>query len=138
MLVNPVESPQGREDDTALNGIQLYCMSHLDDKVVATITSTRGSWGRWTGAQFCPSGVIYRFSLKVEQPIVDGDDTAANNIMFQCSDYTMLRGYGEHWGTFGSWSNVCRRGICGIKTRVEGPQGNGDDTALNDVQFRCC
>ncbi|XP_068128164.1 vitelline membrane outer layer protein 1 homolog [Hyperolius riggenbachi] len=133
-----VEPPQGNGDDTALNGVKLYCARRSSRKLKATITSARGSWGTWTSVQWCPSGGLINFSLKVEAPIGDGDDTAANNIMFQCSDYTVLRGYGERWGTFGPWSDICHEGICGIRTKLEAPQGNGDDTALNDVRFLCC
>ncbi|CAI9549537.1 unnamed protein product, partial [Staurois parvus] len=96
-------------------------------------------WGVWTGVQWCPTGNLISFALQVEQPLPgDGDDTAANNIMFQCSDQKILVGNGGAWGTYGQWSDVCRNGICGIRTRVEAPQGSGDDTALNDVKFRCC
>ncbi|XP_068130020.1 vitelline membrane outer layer protein 1 homolog [Hyperolius riggenbachi] len=132
-----VESPQGRGDDTALNAIKLYCAEPYSTTVKATVTSSAGGWGHWTRVQWCPSGDIVSFSLKVEQPI-DGDDTAANNIMFQCSDLTILTGDGGPWGDFGGWSDICYSGVCGIRTRVEGSQGKGDDTSLNDVQLRCC
>ncbi|KAL0163464.1 hypothetical protein M9458_042860, partial [Cirrhinus mrigala] len=47
---------------------------------------------------------------------------------------SVLTGDGTHWGDWGDWSQTCvGKGICGIKTRVEEPQGNGDDTALNDA-----
>ncbi|KAM9312187.1 vitelline membrane outer layer protein 1 homolog [Gastrophryne carolinensis] len=132
-----VEPSQGRGDDTALNGIKLYCAEFGSNYAQATVTSKMGSWGQWSRVQWCPSGDLVSFSLKVEPPI-DGDDTAANNIMFQCSDMKILNGYGGGWGSFGGWSDICDRGICGIRTKVEGPQRKGDDTALNDVQFRCC
>ncbi|XP_077326867.1 vitelline membrane outer layer protein 1 homolog [Lithobates pipiens] len=132
-----VEPHQGRGDDTALNGIQLLCAEPGSEDIKATITSTKGNWGSWTEVQWCPSGDLISFSLKVE-PAIDGDDTAANNIMFQCSCMKILKGDGGSWGDYGTWSEVCYTGICGIKTRVERPQGRGDDTALNDVKFCCC
>lgn len=46
---------------------------------------------------------------------------------------------GMHWG---SWRGVtyCPNNhyVCGINQRVEGRQGNGDDTAVNDLQIYCC
>ncbi|XP_073479124.1 vitelline membrane outer layer protein 1 homolog [Aquarana catesbeiana] len=131
-----VEPPQGDGDDTALNAIKLFCTKSGES--YAEITSTTGRWGSWTGARWCPSGVLISFALQVERPLGNGDDTAANNIMFQCSNNNILTGYGGRWGTFSDWSDFCQSGICGIRTRVEPAQGGGDDTALNDVKFRCC
>ncbi|XP_018429145.1 PREDICTED: vitelline membrane outer layer protein 1 homolog [Nanorana parkeri] len=134
-----VEKPQGPLDDTALNGIELYCSDLTTIFKKGTISSTKGSWGGWTGERWCPSGYLTSFSLRVEQPIGIGDDTAANNIQFRCSDQTILEGNGGVWGGWGSWSGACQLGICGIKTRVEKAQGaDDDDTSLNDVKFECC
>ncbi|XP_077326864.1 vitelline membrane outer layer protein 1 homolog [Lithobates pipiens] len=133
-----VESPQGDGDDTALNAIRLLCTKPGDRTIQAKIMSKEGGWGSWTGVRWCPSGFLISFALQVEPSIGDGDDTAANNIMFQCSDNNILTGNGGSWGTFGDWSKMCRYGICGIRTKVEPSQGKGDDTALNDVVFRCC
>ncbi|MEE6505925.1 hypothetical protein FKM82_007391 [Ascaphus truei] len=132
-----VEGNQRGGDDTALNGIRLHCVSrnNIDENV---IQSAEGSWGSWTSTFWCRNSHLISFSLRVESPQGDGDDTAANNIKFKCSDQRELEGTSTSWGTYGDWSQSCRYGICGIQTKVEPNQGKGDDTALNDVQFFCC
>ncbi|XP_050948892.1 vitelline membrane outer layer protein 1 homolog isoform X2 [Labeo rohita] len=121
-----------------------------------------GGWGTWGNREMCPFGTYAAgFSLKVEGHVGDGDDTALNGIRlhcigllrsyhnyasvqsvvgrFTCSDRSVLTGDGTGWGDWGRWSQSCvGKGICGIKTRVEGSQGSGDDTALNDVRMYCC
>ncbi|XP_050948887.1 vitelline membrane outer layer protein 1-like isoform X2 [Labeo rohita] len=127
-------------DDTALNGIRLHCTKGSSQSYhdYSSVQSDVGSWGRWTDIKWCPSGFLSAFQLRVERSQGNGDDTAANNIKFQCSQGT-LQGDGTGWGDWGDWSQTCEgKGICGISTRIEAPQGRGDDTALNDVIMYCC
>ncbi|KAG8136932.1 hypothetical protein E2320_005481, partial [Naja naja] len=61
-------------DNTAVNGIRLYCN-------VAQKLSLE--WGTWTTQLFCPEGYLVSFSLKVESHQKILDDTAVNNIQFK-------------------------------------------------------
>ncbi|XP_070605818.1 vitelline membrane outer layer protein 1-like [Erythrolamprus reginae] len=131
-----VEDHQGSGDDTALNGIRLNCSDGVN------IQSAVGPWGKWTEYKYCEQNqYLVSFSMRVEPAQGSGDDTAANNIKFTCSDGEVLKGKGRNWGYYDEWSSRCQspsKGICGIRTKVEEEQGSGDDTALNDVQFYCC
>ncbi|XP_053287666.1 vitelline membrane outer layer protein 1 homolog [Pleuronectes platessa] len=134
-----VEPSQGDGDDTAMNGIRLICGKDGDRRLTSTVESHPGFWGDWSLPQYCPSGVLTSFQLRVEAHQGNGDDTAANNIKFRCSSNPVLEGKGLNWGDYGGWSQNCvNGGICGIETKMEERQGRGDDTTLNDVRFRCC
>uniref|UniRef100_A0A8C1V5U3 Vitelline membrane outer layer 1 homolog a n=1 Tax=Cyprinus carpio TaxID=7962 RepID=A0A8C1V5U3_CYPCA len=130
-------------DNKGLTGIRLHCISlsnvlkgSFED--YTSVQSEAGSWGWWTDIKWCPCEFLTAFQLRVESSQLFGDDTAANNIMFRCTQ-EYLYGDGTLWGKWGDWSQMCRgTGICGIKTRIEEPQGSGDDTALNDVRMFCC
>ncbi|XP_010222890.1 PREDICTED: vitelline membrane outer layer protein 1-like [Tinamus guttatus] len=110
-----VESKQGFwlfGDDTALNGIRLLCTDGT------TIESSVGRWGTWTKAQFCTSNKIISFSLRVESQQYLLDDTAANNVIFLCSDGTQLEGHGLSGGQYGPWSESCKSAaVCGLQTK---------------------
>jgi len=140
-----VEGKQGWGDDTALNGIRLYCVRpqdgvyHPGDKYVE---SNPGYWGLWSDVKslkWCPAGFV-AFKLKVEGAQGSGDDTAVNDIKLMCRDGAERGGEGGPWGRWRKWSAHCGLNtvICGLQTAVEKKQGKKDDTGLNDVRFHCC
>ncbi|XP_053374173.1 vitelline membrane outer layer protein 1 homolog [Mercenaria mercenaria] len=146
--------PKRDSDCTALNAIKLLC-EFPDGKDSGEVTSAQGPWGTWVGRVKCTSDVRGRqyltsFALQVEKyQGQNTGDTAANYVKFSCRDrrghqkpQELVKSPGHGiWGTWGAWSASCPQdtAICGIKTKVEKPQGTfGDDTALNDVQFYCC
>ncbi|XP_036395738.1 vitelline membrane outer layer protein 1 homolog [Megalops cyprinoides] len=135
-----VEPNQYGLDDTALNGIRLYCSQPGDRSFLYTIESHTGYFGDWSDPQWCPTGVLTSFQLRVEpHQGIFGDDTAANNIKFRCSSNPTLEGPGLDWGEYGHWSQECSNtGICGIETKMETYQYGLDDSSLNDVLFHCC
>ncbi|XP_028581569.2 vitelline membrane outer layer protein 1-like [Podarcis muralis] len=130
-----VQEMQGlTDDDTSLNGIRLHCSTG------AVVQSTVGPLGKWTKIKECPKGYLVSFVLNVEAPQGPADDTAANNIRFNCGDGTGLEAKSTDFGTYGRWSKRCKAGaICGIQTKVEAYYEHlRDNTALNDVRFFCC
>uniref|UniRef100_A0AAY4CAM7 Uncharacterized protein n=1 Tax=Denticeps clupeoides TaxID=299321 RepID=A0AAY4CAM7_9TELE len=137
-LVLQVERYQGSGDDTSLNGVRLLCQSGTLPYQKTHVESSTGPWGEWTPYRSCSVGRLKAFQLRVEGHQGGGDDTAANNVRFRCSFGQVLEGDGMGWGSWGQWSEECGQGVCGIQTRLESSQGNGDDTALNDMVLLCC
>ncbi|XP_039609720.1 vitelline membrane outer layer protein 1 homolog [Polypterus senegalus] len=131
-----VDDSQGSGDDTGLNGIQLFCKASADSTETHRIESGMGQWGTWTSPKWCKNSFLKAFILKVQQPQGYGDDTAATDIKFICSDDTIAK-KGRVMARWGDQSSACEKGISGIQTKVEPPQGSGDDSALNDVRFFC-
>ncbi|KAG2465288.1 VMO1 protein, partial [Polypterus senegalus] len=120
-----VEAYQVGGDDTALNGIRLYCSRLNDRSILYTVESHTGLFGDWTQTLWCPSGVLKSFQLRVEPYQGILDDTAANNIKFRCSSSPVLEGFGQTFGDYGKWSDECKEGgICGIETKQEPYQAN--------------
>ncbi|XP_058504162.1 vitelline membrane outer layer protein 1 homolog [Solea solea] len=135
-----VESKQYGSDDTALNGVRLICSQDEERSFLYYVESHTGYFGEWSHPQYCPTGVLTAFQIRVEPHRgLFGDDTAANNIKFRCSSNPTLEGPGMDWGEYGYWSEDCTDGgICGIETKMEDYQYALDDSTLNDVRFHCC
>jgi hypothetical protein len=75
-----IEASQGTDDDTAANDSQFSC-----SKLTTISTSNGQTWGNWKPMKRCPpSSAICGFSLKLEDPQDNEDDTAANGAKFDC------------------------------------------------------
>lgn len=138
-----VEPPQGSGDDTALNAVALYCRDR-NGRDVSRISPHDGFWGNWGEGANCPQGqFMVSFVLKVEPGLGGGDDTAANSVAFGCSiksGYIEASGGGQwgSWGEFQGRRQFPGAAICGVRAKIEGKQGSGDDTALNNLEFTWC
>lgn len=134
------QSLGGRKDDTALNGIHLLCGTVSDRGRIHEIRSRTGPWGTRRADRFCANGYVVGARLRIEPPQRSGDDTGGVDAEFRCENGDILSSdYKLGWGNWSSWKTCPpASAICGIKTKVEGNQGSGDDTALNDAEFTCC
>eukprot|EP00727_Mastigamoeba_balamuthi_P013146 m51a1_g8454 hypothetical protein (739) ;mRNA; r:406705-409478 len=139
------EGPQGKGDDTALNGLQMAC-SDLGTGLPGLYRphSSVGPWGTWDQPHSCPSGYyIVGFKVLNEHCCDRKDDTALNRIVFICRSGDRQTAYSPELGktSWGDWSQeyVCPQGqvVTAIQTRLEARQGSGDDTALNGIRMRC-
>ena len=139
-----VENTSVDNDDTAMNAIALYCGDKLGS-LPRRVSPHNGYWGTWGEAVYCASSkFLTHFRLKVEHRLPPGyDDTSVNSISFRCEDGSYL--VGKNGGPFGVWedwnfppNNSRSVAICGVRAKIERPQGEGDDTALNGLEFAYC
>ena len=128
------EPDQHGGDDTALNGIRLFCGPYTNATSKRTMkTSLEGPWGDWLDPEDCGRYPVIGFDMKIEGDQHGGDDTAANELRLFC-----MKGKRYiHAKTWGEWTDplICPKemAVIGFKTRVEGNQRGRDDTALNGV-----
>jgi hypothetical protein len=115
---------------------------------VALIRPGEGHWGTWRPGKYCKAGswaIGYRMRVEPYQGGgLSGDDTALNSVQILCRDPVTLatEWISSYDGIWGSWhsSATCSglgKHLTGARMRIESPQGSGDDTAANDVQFSC-
>ena len=128
-------------DKTGINTIKLICDNATE------IVSYDGPKGVWGNNVFCPNnsrfvGFDYKYDSYNGRNIPI-DDTSGNSVYFYCEDSTELRPTLE--GVDGAW--IGRKNcptdyaICGLIVQYQDDQGtllNEDDTALNNVKFKCC
>ena len=100
--------------------------------------NTRGPYGTWGGAEYCKDGIFAGgFIFRVEKSQGSGDDTGGNAVCLKCRNDDVC----SKQGKWGDWSEpqMCPPGsfLSGWRQNVEGDQGSGDDTALDNVEYRC-
>lgn len=155
-----VESPQGDGDDSGLNGLEFACSQAAfnwgvrsrsqwppnalySDGRIHHLELSSSPWGSWSEWVICPDhSFITGFRLKQEAKQGKGDDTAATAFQAYCStgrpgDGGWLRANND--GPWGQWSAPVKTkpgyALNAVRLRIEAPQGSGDDTAVNNVEF---
>ena len=140
-------------DDSALNGVKLYCKPK-HGKRSGQISSGIGAFGSWT----TPLGCLrsdefldgYRFQSRVTPNIKD--NWFGENIEFSCQGRDELlnaeskKSIEGAWVSYGEWSSVVKcpeetSAICGVQTKIHPQNPDGwaqDEAGLTDVKFLCC
>jgi hypothetical protein len=114
--------------------------------VVGTLHPGDGYWGGWTHTVYCKGG-SYAYGYRMRTEKSQGgkrDDTALNAVELRCRDKNGAETppISPHPGFWGDWHDVatCNSGefLVAASMQIERPQGgNKDDTAANQVAFRC-
>lgn len=106
---------------------------------------TDGFWGDWGPAVFCPDDeFVYGYRLRSESHQGSNDDTALNNIELRCSpngrnQFSTISSAHMSWGLWTPFKYCVGEDnpVTGFNMKMEGPQGDGDDTAANKVDLYC-
>ena len=145
----------GGADDSGMNAVRFFCSSIDQNK--EPCSGTNGveleqltKWGEWTGMGYCPSGMyVFGLEQRVEPPQgVNYDDAAMTALRFYCRSFdqqdriiTRVDLNEKENVDWGEWTGpeFCPelQYMYGLEQRVEPPQGDGDDTAMNAVRFFC-
>lgn len=109
---------------------------------VAEITPSEGSWGGWTQQVYCnPGSWAVGYRMRVEGSRGRKDDTALNSVQLLCKSRLgtteWISSYDGLWGDWHGAAECMGSYLWGARLRGEAPQGKGDDTGANNVEFAC-
>ncbi|KAG5269610.1 hypothetical protein AALO_G00203980 [Alosa alosa] len=114
----------------------LSLVSHSEGSTIIKVENG-GGWGGWHGFQMCPKDFYANgFSMRVDRHVGGRrDDRSLNGIRLFCKHitYPIDDIVVESPGYWGIWTSkqLCASGyLDSFQLRVEGPQGRGDDTAV--------
>ncbi|XP_060542141.1 vitelline membrane outer layer protein 1-like [Pantherophis guttatus] len=115
------------------------CLWNTESRTYSSVLSVPNgsSWGEWGPISFCSSGYANAFSLKVEKDNWTLDNTGLNGIRLYCDDGTEIESRVGPWGT---WTRnlFCNKSyLVSYSLRVEPRKGILDDTAVNNIKFKC-
>lgn len=83
-----VEPSQGGGDDTAANGLKIFCTDPMKpNERSGWKTVWNGYWGDWQRQRFQVRGVVCEAAARVESRQGGGDDTALNGLKFKMCDF---------------------------------------------------
>ena len=127
-------------DDTALNGVKLYCKS-FDGQKTGEASSGIGAFGSWSGLKSCQdNGLLNGFRFRAEGGDV-ADKVFGTNFDVSCDSGETLAGSGVNdWGDWSSWTFCpATARVCGLQTKIQADQGEWkDDVALSNIKIKCC
>ena len=130
-----------------LNGIQFIWKKNTFDFnikknyiISSEPTTNLGYWGDW---DYCdPNTYAVGFQTKIHKN--SGDKTALNQINIHCktTDGKQENRHSSAQGPWGDWNldvTYCdeNRRFNGFQVKVQNPQGDGYDTAMNAIRFSC-
>ena len=140
-------------------------LSNVMEVVTSTASSASVSASQAESARVSAQNIQGELDLILQRALTSDLLTSAERQISEIADNLLARrefldrvslegfrqfnreGYREtievHGGTgWGSWNEAtdCRPNyyVCGLSQRVEGNQGRGDDTSVNDIRLRCC
>jgi hypothetical protein len=136
-----VEGNQGGGDDTALNGVKIFCDAWAGGESHSVDVWKGAYGGAYQSSKYCPHGAINGFNIRVEESVGGSDDdSGANDLKALCTSGDTIKAPGGQ--SEGKWLDeyaVCPAGtaVCGMRVLYENPY-DGDETSVNNVEFACC